>query len=413
MEQRMFTSRMAVSVAVVLAIAFFIGSAHAYMLGLDGSVSQGSDALYAFDRKGREIKIAQTGSVGPDWVVLEDLGTPSVALDGTVLFGAARERNRNLRWSIFVAEPDSGSILPVALPTSSEGGLDLEMVADPRPQQTAEGGILFTAHESSGDDGLFKLAHGKLKRLVRTGERLSDGRLVKVITFGSVRPESQGGVAFLGYLEPGGQAEMIVSESGAITVAALQDNQLANGEHFKSFGLPASTVTADGPVVAFTARTDRGAGLFTFARGRLRKVLSQSASCGPGHIDYLSPASPGLNEQGGLAVLGRCSGTMGIFLVKRGTAEWVVNADQATDNGTRFDRLGDPVFTEGTVFFGALTADGATGFFDIFDGKITHFVPSETPKRNIADRGSANPHTVEVVTMSINQRGQIAYLGSP
>jgi hypothetical protein len=381
MEQRMLTSRMAVSVTVVLAIAFFIGSVHAYMLGLDGSVSQGSDALYAFDRKGREVKIAQTGSVGPDWVVLEDLGTPSVALDGTVLFGAAREWNRNLRWSIFVAEPDSGSILPVALPTSSEGGLDLEMVADPRPQQTAEGGIVFTAHESSGDDGLFELAHGKLKRLVRTGERLSDGHMVKVITFGSVRPESQGGVAFLGYLEPGGQAEMIVSESGAITVAALQDNQLANGEHFKSFGLPASTVTA--------------------------------ASCGPGHIDYLSPASPGLNEQGGLAVLGRCSGTMGIFLVKRGTAEWVVNADQATDNGTRFDRLGDPVFTEGTVFFGALTADGATGFFDIFDGKITHFVPSETPKRNIADRGSANPHTVEVVTMSINQRGQIAYLGSP
>src|ERR1700722_4302862 len=413
MEQRMFTSRMAVSVTVAIAIAVFIGSSRAYMIGLDGSVSQGSDALYAFDHKGREVKIAQTGSVGPDWVVLEDLGSPSVALDGTVLFGAAKEWNRKLRWSIYVAEPDSGSILPVALPTSSEGGSDLDMVADPRPQWTAEGGIVFTAHESSGSDGLFKLANGKLKRLVRTGERLSDGRMVRVITFGSVRPECQGGVAFLGYLEPGGQAEMIVSEKGAITILALLDNQLPNGEHFRSFGLPASTVTADGPVVAFTARTDRGAGLFTFAHGRLRKVLSQSASCGLGHIDYLSPASPGLNDQGGLAVLGRCSGTMGIFLVKRGTAEWVVNADQATDNGTRFDRLGDPVFTEGTVFFGALTVDGATGFFDIFDGKIAHFVPTETPKRSIADRGSANRHTIEVVTMSINQRGQIAYLGSP
>ena len=409
----MFTPRLAVNVTVALAIAFFIGSAHAYMLGLDGSVSQGSDALYAFDHKGREVKIAQTGSVGPDWVVLEDLGSPSVALDGTVLFGAAKEWNRKLRWSIFAAEPDSGSIFPVPLPTSTEGGSDLEMVADPRPQQTAEGGIVFTAHESSGDDGLFKLAHGKLKRLVRTGERLSDGRIVRVITFGSIRPESQGGVAFLGYLEPGGQAEMIVSESGAITVAALQDNQLANSEHFKSFGLPASTVTEDGPVVAFTARTDRGAGVFTFARGRLRKVLSESASCGLGRIDYLSPASPGLNDRGGLAVLGRCSGTMGIFLVKRGTAEWIVSALQATDNGPRFDRLGDPVFIEGAVFFGALTADGATGFFDIFDGKITHFAPTETPKRNIADRVSANRHTIEVVTMSINQRGQIAYLGSP
>jgi hypothetical protein len=409
----MFTPRMAANVTVALSFAFFVGSAYAFTIGLDGAMSQSTDALYALDRHGREVKIAQTGSAGPDWVVLEDLGMPSVALDGTVLFGAATEWNHRLRWSIFVAEPDSGSIFRVALPTSSEDGSALEMKADPRPQQTSDGGVVFLAHESSGDDALFKLARGKLKRLVRTGERLPDGRMVRVITFGSVRPESQGGVAFLGYLEPGGQAEMIVSESAAITVLALQDKQLPNSEHFRSFGLPASTVTADGPLVAFTARTDRGAGLFTFARGRLRKVLSQSASCGLGHIDYLSPASPGLNDQGALAVLGRCSGTMGIFLVKRGAAELVVNANQATDHGTRFDRLGDPVFNEGTVFFGALTADGASNLFSIFEGKITQFVATEVPERDIADRGSANRHTIEVVSVSINQLGQMSYLGSP
>jgi hypothetical protein len=413
MEQRMFTPRMAVNVSVAFAIAFFIGSARAYMLGLDGSISQGSDALYAVDRSGREVKIAQTGSAGPDWVVLEDLGMPSVASDGTVVFGAAREWNHQLRWSIFVANPNSGSIFRVTWPTSSEGGSALDMVADPRPQQTSDGGIVFLAHEAAGDDALFKLAHGKLKRLVRTGERLPDGRMVRVITFGSVRPESQGGVAFLGYLEPGGQAEIMVSENAAITILALQDKQLPSGEHFRSFGLPSATVTADGSLVAFTARTDRGAGLFTFAGGRLRKVLSQSASCGPGHIDYLSPASPGLSDHGALAILGRCSGTMGIFMVKRGTAELVVNADHATDDGTHFDRLGDPVFSESTVFFGALTADGATSFFNIFEGKITQFVPTEMPERDIADRGSANRHTIEVVSVSINQRGQIAYLGSP
>src|ERR1700676_5231110 len=110
MEQRMFTPRMAISVSVAIAIAFFIGSARAYMLGLDGSISGGTDALYALDRHGREVKIAQTGSAGPDWVVLEDLGMPSVALDGTVLFGAAGEWNHRLRWSIFGAEPDSGAI---------------------------------------------------------------------------------------------------------------------------------------------------------------------------------------------------------------------------------------------------------------------------------------------------------------
>ena len=409
----MFISRTAVGVSVALAIAFFIGSAHAYTLGLDDSISQDADVLYALDRDGREVKIAQAGSPGPDWVVIEDLGMPSVALDGTVLFGAASQWNHQLRWSIFVAEPETGAIFRLALPTSIEGGSDLDMTADPRPQQTTDGGIVFLAHESSGDDALFKLAHGKLKRLARTGERLPDGRTVHVITFGSVRPTSQGEIAFLGYLEPDGQAEMMVSETGAITILALQDKQLPSGEHFKSFGLPSATVTADGPLVAFTARTDRGVGLFTFAQGTLHKDLSQSASCGLGHIDYLSPASPGLNELGALAVLGRCSGTMGIFMVRRGTAEWVVNADHATDDGTRFDRLGDPVFSEGTVFFGALTTDGATSFFNIFEGKITQFVPTAMPERDIADRGSANRHTIEVVTMSINQRGQMAYLGSP
>ncbi|MEA2648040.1 MAG: hypothetical protein QOG61_475 [Candidatus Binataceae bacterium] len=413
----MHTPRIVVNLVVALAIALFIGSAHAFMIGLDGSASNGSDALYALNRHGREVKIAQTGTVGPDWVVLEDLGLPTVSSDGTVLFGAAREWNHQIRWSIFEAQPDSGALLNVALPTSFDGDESLEMKADPRPQQTSDGGIVFLAHESSqgssGDDALFKLSHGKLKRLVRTGERLSDGRTIHLIAFGSVRPESQGGIAFSGYLEPGGQAEMMVSESGTITALASQDKQLPDSEHFTSFGLPASTVTADGPLIAFTARTDRGVGLFTFAHGRLRKVLAQSATCGGGHIDYLSAARPALNDRGALAVRGKCSGTEGIFLARHGTAELIVSADQATHRGTRLDRLGDPMLSESTVFFGALTADGDSSLFNIFAGKINKIVPIDMPETNVAFPVSANRHTIETTSVSINQHGEIAYLGSP
>src|SRR3981081_339643 len=203
----MLTPRMAMNLAVALAIALFIDSAHAFMIGLNGASSNGADPLYALNRHGRAVKIAQTGSVGPDWVVVEDLGLPTMASDGSVLFGGAREFNHQIRWSIFVAQPDSGALLNVALPASLEDGSSLEMKADPRPQQTSDGGIVFLAHESSPespeDDALFKLTHGKLKRIVRTGERLSDGRTVHLISFGSVRPESQGGIAFSGYLEPG------------------------------------------------------------------------------------------------------------------------------------------------------------------------------------------------------------------
>jgi hypothetical protein len=413
----MHTPRIVVNLVVALAIALFIGSAHAFMIGLDGSASNGSDALYALNRHGREVKIAQTGTVGPDWVVLEDLGLPTVSSDGTVLFGAAREWNHQIRWSIFEAQPDSGAFLSVALPANFDGDLSLEMKADPRPQQTSDGGIVFLAHESSpeasGDDALFKLTHGKLKRLVRTGQRLSDGRTIHLIAFGSVRPESQGGMAFSGYLEPGGQAEMMVSESGAVTTLASEDKQLPDSEHFTSFGLPASTVTADGPMVAFTARTDRGVGLFTFARGRLRKVLAQSASCGGGHIDYLSAARPALNDRGALAVRGKCSGTEGIFLARHGSAELIVSADHATTRGARLDRLGDPMLSESTVFFGALTVDGDSSLFNIFGGKINKIVPIEMPETNVAFPVSANRHTIETTSVSINQHGEIAYLGSP
>ena len=411
----MLTPRRAVNltITIALALAFFVGSAHAFMIGLGGEALSGSDALYALNSHGREVKIAQTGTQGPDWVVFEDIGLPSVASDGTVLFGAARTSNHQLRWSIFVAEPDSGALLRVALPTASEGGSNLDMIVDPRPQQTSDGGIVFLAHESSGHDALFKLTHGKLKRLLRTGERLSDGRMLHLITFGSLIPESQGGVAFLAFLEPGGQAEMMVSESGAVTVLALQDKQLPNREHFKIFGPPASTVTKDGPVVAFMARTDRGDGLFTFAGGKLSKVLSQSAPCGLGHIDFLSTASPGLNKDGALAVRGRCSGTMGIFLVKRGSAKLVVSADQATGHGARFDRLGDPMLSERTVFFGALDSDGASNLFDVFEGKINQFLPMETPASTVAYERGASRHTIETTSVSVNQRGRIAYLGSP
>src|SRR4029077_6904485 len=125
----MLSPRIVVKLVVALAIALCVDSAHAFMIGLDGSASNGSDALYAVNRQGREVKIAQTGNVGPDWVVLEDLGLPTIASDGTVLFGAARESNHQIRWSMFVAQPDSGAVLNVALPDSFEEGSTLEMRA--------------------------------------------------------------------------------------------------------------------------------------------------------------------------------------------------------------------------------------------------------------------------------------------
>jgi hypothetical protein len=104
---------------------------------------------------------------------------------------------------------------------------------------------------------------------------------------------------------------------------------------------------------------------------------------------------------------------MGIFLVKRGSAKLVVSADQATGHGARFDRLGDPMLSERTVFFGALDSDGASNLFDVFEGKINQFLPMETPASTVAYERGASRHTIETTSVSVNQRGRIAYLGSP
>jgi len=116
----------------------------------------------------------------------------------------------------------------------------------------------------------------------------------------------------------------------------------------------------------------------------------------------------------GLIPLGSLGMTvLGIFLARHGSAELIVSADQATHRGTRLDRLGDPMLSEGTVFFGALTADGDSSLFNIFEGKINKIVPIEKPETNVAFPATANRHTIETTSVSINQRGQIAYLGSP
>ncbi len=73
----------------------------------------------------------------------------------------------------------------------------------------------------------------------------------------------------------------------------------------------------------------------------------------------------------------------------------------------------DPMLSESTVFFGALTADGDSSLFNIFAGKINKIVPIDMPETNVAFPVSANRHTIETTSVSINQHGEIAYLGSP
>jgi hypothetical protein len=416
----MLLRRKTVALALAAVIAMLTtGPVQAFMMSLggptgleNGHILGGADALYAIDRAGREVKIADTGTAGPAGVIFQDLGIPSVAADGSVLFGAAIVRNHQLRWSIFVAKPDSRSSVPIAVMPSADDAP--EMMADPRPVSTPDGALIFAAHDSSEGDAVFKLLDGKLSRLLRTADRLRDGRIVRSIGFGSVQPAGRAGVVLLGKLQPGGEAELLLSDSGAITVIASEDDEGSQGVHFRSFGLPAASASDAGTLVAFTARTNRGPGLFRYTHGKLSQVLSGARSCRSGKLNYLSTASPGLNGDGVIAIHGSCSGNDGIFLVRNGTATMVMRAHQESGYDGQFSYIGDPLLSDaGDVFFGATGADGMHRVFSVFGRNVSQVTPVEDPfEDRIVHSSMSRKHTVEGASMSINQRGQIAYLGS-
>jgi hypothetical protein len=83
--------------------------------------SSGVEVLYATDRDGQEVKLTGTDAPLGDRTPL-DLGRPSVAPDGTVLFGAAFRRSNQVRWEAFAANPDTHALSRLPLPTSPRRG---------------------------------------------------------------------------------------------------------------------------------------------------------------------------------------------------------------------------------------------------------------------------------------------------
>ena len=391
----------------------------AQLMGPGGASSDsGADALYATDHFGREIKIAEVDVPGPDGTVLQDLGVPSVDGDGNVWFSAAILEGRQLRWRIFTANPDAPLSDPVAfaIPAASEAGGSPVMRIDPRPVRAGDGSVIFSTEMSGGGDAVFKVSAGKLVRLVRTGERLDDGRIVRKIVFGTLQPAGQGEVALSAYLMPGGQAELLISESGAIKVIAAEGVAAPGGTHYRAgFGPPAAIAAGHEAIVAFTAHTDHGDSVFLYKRGTTHQVLSTGAPCRHGTISYVSTERPGLSPDGAVAVLANCAGTPTIFLVDGGKTRALVRAQQQAEYPGQFSQLGGPQLSRyGTVVFGAIGSDDIDRLFALSrTGRMQRIAPRQLERfdRPVLDAASEISHTVSPATLSINQGGTSAYLG--
>lgn len=423
----MGTRRALAIISIILAMSLAV-PAHAFMMSLGGPrelngpggarSNDGADALYALDHFGREIKIAEVDALGPEGIVMQDLGIPSVSDDGNVWFGAAILDGRQLRWKIFSANPDAPLSDPVvlAIPAVDKSQGVPVMRIDPRPIVAADGSVLFSTEVVGGGDAVFRISDGKLIRILRTGARLADGRVVRKVIFGTVQPLAQGEVALSAYLTPGGQAELLVSSDGSIKVIAADGGGAPGGGHYVAgFSPPAAISAGHGTAIAFTARTNGGAGVFEYSNGAVRRLLSTGERCKRGTVSYVSRERPGIGPDGAVAVLAACSGTSTIFMLDGASARSIVGAQPRADYPGQFLQLGEPQLSgSGTLVFGAIGNDQIDRLFAIsHGGRMRRIAPRELERfdRPVLDAASEISHTVSAATVSINRHGTIAYLG--
>jgi hypothetical protein len=416
----------AIAIILVTCAVAIATSAHAFMMslgpgqlgGLGGALGdRGADALYALDHFGREIKIAEVDVPGADGLVMQDLGVPAVGGDGTVFFGAAILSGRELRWRIFSANPDAPLSDPVALalPAAAQDGDTPVMRVDPRPVPAGDGSVIFST-EIAGGDAVFRISAGRLTRLVRTGARLDDGRIIRKIVFGTVQPAGPAQVAFSAYLAPGGQAEVLVTDAGTIKVIATEAGAAPGGGHYLAgFSAPAVAFAGSETAVAFTAHTEQGDGVFIFDGKSTRRVLSAGERCQRGTISYVSNERPALGRDQTVAVLAACSGNPTIVMVDGRGARSVVRAQQQADYPGQFSQLGGPQLAgSGTLVFGAIGSDDIDRLFAMLpSGTMRRVAPREIERfdRPVLNAAAEISHTVSASTVSVNQHGTIAYLG--
>lgn len=408
---------------LIVALLFLLltGSARAFTFRLEGGpvsepfggqgavATQDTSALYALDSNGHEVILAKIGSRDTDGFLIDDLGFPAVADDGTVYFAAGTFERGNLFWRMFLAHPESGES-PLPLQTT-DGGRNLpEMNVDPRPLPDGQGGVVFIAPDIDGHDTVFRLAHGHLAAVASTGTATRDGRIVRRITFGTIDSSGED-VAFTGWLDRGGQAEMLVSPRG-ITVLATERSKAPGGGEFLTNGLghPAAVRAGKQTLVAFAASTSRGDALFLYRDGNLKRVLAAGDPCPNGRLNYLSPEKPGLLADGTVAALGGCSGTR-VLLTSTPRAALNVALEAGHHNSDHFVSVGNPfLVNSGAIVFDGYEGDGNSGIYSLATGRAPIQIAPPAVIEGVSAVNNSKPRAVYTEAVAVSRLGHLAYL---
>ena len=415
-------------------LAIFLGcaiNAHAVSLSLQGQSASledsNSNVLYASDSDGEPVLVTAVGLPAPDGSTFSELGVPSMMQDGRVLFGAeTTSKERKLNWNIYIGDPNVSPLYRVvramdpATPTKDCAPL---LNGDPYAVADAKGNIAFMSHLPDKHDALVYYSHGTMTCVARSGGKTNEGHEMAVLSFGSPQMGETGQVVFNAFLvyppnkndkdAPQGhrQALLIGSQKNGITELAVEGEYGPNHSRYaRPLGLPASMSSAQGTLIAFTAKTGSGSALFLYSNGEMSRVLPTGITTPLGPVTYLSPGRPGLMADGTTAVLAGCARFPVVFRLAHQRLDVRLQRGQLTPFGTELESLGDPVLTAtGAMYIGATDTDGAEKLY-VLSGDDSFFEVGEPEMIYKISMGS-HQHAIFTGTLTVNERGDFAYLG--
>lgn len=420
-KQRSLTLFAGVSSALVICLTASLANAFLFKLGAPSADKINPvGAIYLHSHDGREILLAEVDAWHDGLPTLADLGQPSVAYDGSILFGGMVFENGRPRWILFHADTGStsGRVSRILIPDSRGVFPDPVLNVDPEPALDSDGGLIFVSRDTSGGEAIFRVFNGELYRLVGTGDTTDDGRRLIHIAFGSVNSWAPGECAFVGWLDHDRQAELVFSKPRGLRVMAAEGDRAFGGGVFqKNLGLPVAVSTklgADGASIAFTARTSVGQALFVYA-DKVRRVPLAGMPCGKEGANFISAGRPGLNPTGRIALMAQCNKKPVIIGVDpSGRSKILARTNRTTESGSVIANIADPwILDSGAILFGGLDGNHRETFYQLRkDGVINDISRPSRGKRPGSGTSNARAHTVCSVTMTANRYGDFAYLGS-
>jgi hypothetical protein len=417
---------LAAAFAILIALPM---TANAVSLSLNGTSADlqndNTQAVYASDANGVPVLITAIGMRAPGGAVVTEVGVPSMMPDGRVIFGAEtqpKDANVKARWNIFIGNADavpSHRVITALNPKALIGDCTPAFKGDPYPVADIDENIAFISTVPHGRDALFFYSHGKLTCMAKAGEKTHEGHEIAILSFGSAQMGDPNQVVFTGFLgdpdQPAGhhQALMIASLGNGISELAVEGEYGPNHTMYqRPFGLPAALPSPTGAMIAFTAKSPTGAALYLYSGGSMARIMPTGTLTSVGPVTWLSAGRPGLMADGTTAVLAGCAHTPAIFRLTHQRLDLRISRGQLTPIGTELESLGDPVLTaSGAMFVGATDTDDHEKLYVLSPDDAFYEVGEPESIYRIA-WGAPKHHSIFTGTLTVNQQGDFAYLGS-